>query len=275
MLPGQEHGGVPERRPLTGNASLSLLLFFALFTGTVGVLSTLFSCATDYWLLGAAELCDPGRGPRDAQDVVRIFHEGLFWRCSLPALSPKYSLWDVWIFKPPHVKVCHAAFLFPFPAKLPFWAEPGDSPAEPYEHHSAIVFRTFWSVFLIVGVVSVVAGGLTVVCAAPLTKDKLYKVGGALLLCGGVCLLAMVLMYLTWVQVLDTLEEFALRQRVGGCPTFHLSVQHGPSFLLAPVASFFCLLSGLLFLVLARSTRSLVLDPKDKRPEPAELETDL
>ncbi|XP_061919021.1 transmembrane protein 182-like [Entelurus aequoreus] len=265
--------GVLERRSLTRNENLNVLLFFALFTATSGVLSTLFSCGTDYWLLGAAELGDAEGVPRDPQEVVRIFHEGLFLRCSLPASSPEYSLLDLWLLSPPHVKVCHAAFLFPFPARGPFWS--GESPAEPYEHHSAVVFRTFWSIFLITGVATVVAGGLTVVCAAPLSNPKLYRAGGALLLCGGVSMLAVVLMYLMWVQVLDTLEEFALWQRVSGRPAFHLSVQHGPSFFLAPVASFFCLLSGPLFLVLAQSARSLEQHHQDKRPEAPMLETDL
>lgn len=69
----------------------------------------------------------------------------------------------------------------------------------------------------------------------------------------GLCLLAVVLMYLLWIQVLDTLERFSHHQRATACPSFHLTVQHGPSFLLAPVAVFFCLLAGLLFILLGRS----------------------
>ncbi|XP_061546772.1 transmembrane protein 182-like [Phyllopteryx taeniolatus] len=265
-----------ERWHLSPNVRLSLLLFFALFFGALGVLSTLFSCATDYWLLGSAELCRPGSGSRqtEATDGV-LFHEGLFWRCSFPATSPKYALWDVWILKGPHVKVCQPAFLFPFPAKDPFWVNSRDSPAEPYEYHTAIVFRTFWSIFLITGVAAVVTGGLSVICTASLSNHKLYKVGGVLLLCGGVCLFAVVLMFLIWVQVLDTLEEFAQGQRVSGCTSFHLSIQNGVSFFLAPVASFFSLLSGLLFIVIAQSARSLRSHRTDKMPQSPELQTDL
>ena len=50
---------------------------------------------------------------------------------------------------------------------------------------SLLVFRTFWSSFLVLGVVSVVIGGLVVLCAAPLSNQKLYKVGGAFQLSGG------------------------------------------------------------------------------------------
>ncbi|XP_057686557.1 transmembrane protein 182-like [Corythoichthys intestinalis] len=259
---------------LSPNDRLSLLVFFALFSGAVGVVATLFSCATNYWLLGSAEFCHTGDGVTGTKATdCMLFHEGLFWRCSFPATSPKYSILDLWF--SPHVKVCQAAFLFPFPVKYPFWVESQDFHDEPYEHYSAIVFRTFWSIFLITGVATVLSGGLSVICTAPLTNHKFYKVGGALLLCGGLCLLIVVFMYLMWVQILDTLEEFTRGQHVSGCMSFHLSIQHGPSFMLAPVGSFFSLLSGLLFLVLARSARSLGPNRTNKTPQPPVVETDL
>ncbi|XP_070711746.1 transmembrane protein 182-like [Pempheris klunzingeri] len=261
---------------------LRVLLFLALFFGAVGLLSTLLCCGTEYWLL-AAESCgrpqggDGGSGLRAGKSSVevtagvRIFHEGLFWRCSFPAASYEHSVWDLWILNQPPSKVCQAAFLFPFPVNEPMrsWAEPHGFPTEPYEHHSAIVFRTFWSIFLVTGSAAVLTGGFVVVCAGPLTNHRLYKVGGALLLCGGVCLLVVVVMYLTWVQILDTLEQFAHHQSLAGCPLFHLSVQHGPSFLLAPVAVFFCLLAGLLFILVGRRIHRMQLDKKDVPQIPA------
>lgn len=67
--------------------------------------------------------------------------------------------------------------------------------------------------------------------------------------------MAVLIMYLMWVQVLDTLEQVVQHRRVSVCPWFHLNIQHGPSFLLAPVAVFFCLLAGLLLLLVGRSIR--------------------
>ncbi|XP_044044565.1 transmembrane protein 182-like [Siniperca chuatsi] len=254
---------------------LKVLLFLALFFGAIGFLFTLLSCGTEYWLLAAESCSRPedscgGRGLREGKssteaiDGVRIFHEGLFWRCSFMALSNEYSIWDLWITNQPPSKVCQAAFLFPFPVNEPMrsWVEPHGLPTEPYEHHSAIVFRTFWSIFLVTALTAVAIGGFVVICAGPLANHKLYKVGGALQLCGGLCLLAVVVMYLMWVQVLDTLDQFARHQRVSSCPFFHLSIQHGPSFLLAPVAVFFCLLAGLLFILVGRSIRGLQLDKR-------------
>lgn len=111
-----------------------------------------------------------------AVDDVRIFHEGLFWRCSFVAVSNEYSVWDLWMCKKLHFavvcvmqlcfqiwqsvitasfpsanqppsKICQAAFLFPFPVHEPVRsrAEPRGLPTEPYEHHSAIG----WCYFLI------------------------------------------------------------------------------------------------------------------------------
>ncbi|KAM9835805.1 transmembrane protein 182-like [Aulostomus maculatus] len=244
---------------------LKVLLFFALFFGAVGFLSTLLSCGTEYWLL-AAESCSRAdhQGGGGAEDV-RIFHEGLFWRCSYSARSQELSIWDLWSSQQPPVKVCQSAFLFPFPAHDQLGSP--SLPAAAYERHAAIVFRTFWSIFLVAGVAAVVVGGFIVICAGPLGNHKLYKVGGALQLFGGLGLLAVLLMYLMWVQVLDTLEQFVLHQRVSRCPSFHLTVQHGPSFLLAPVAIFFWLLAGLLFLLVGQSTRILRLEKRRETPE--------
>ncbi|XP_062270609.1 transmembrane protein 182-like [Scomber scombrus] len=239
---------------------LKVLLFLAFFFGATGFLSMLLSCGTEYWLL-AAESCSRPEGTtggnvmRDEKSStkagVRIFHEGLFWRCSFMALYHEYSIWDLWISNQPSSVVCQAAFLFPFPVHEPVrpQLESHGLPAEPYEPYSAIVFRTFWSIFLVSGVTAVVIGGLMVLCASPLDNYKLYKVGGVLQLCGGMCLLAVLVMYLMWVQVLDTLEQFVLHKRVSSCPSFQLSIQHGPSFLLAPVAVFFCMLAGLLYIL--------------------------
>ncbi|XP_034533748.1 transmembrane protein 182-like [Notolabrus celidotus] len=243
---------------------LKVLVFLALFFGASGILFTLLSCGTEYWLL-ASESC---RQRSDkAPDWVRVFHEGLFWRCSFSTPSEDFSTWDLWISNQPSSKLCQAAFLFPFPVYEPSWAEPHGLPSEAYEHSSAIVFRTFWSIFLIVGLMSVVTGGFVVVCAGPLANHRIYKVGGALQLSGGVCLLAVALMYLMWVQVLDTLEQFVLHQRVSSCPSFHLSIQHGPSFLLAPVAVFSCLLAGLLSLLVGRSIEDVQRDKKEETQE--------
>ncbi|XP_029374776.1 transmembrane protein 182-like isoform X2 [Echeneis naucrates] len=160
-----------------------VLLFLALFFGAVGFLFMLLCCGTEYWLL-AAESCSRPEEGRGEAESVRIFHEGLFWRCSFTVDAEKYSTWNLWLLTQPSSRLCQTAFLFPFPVKG-LRAEPHGSPQEPYEPDSAIVFRTFWSIFLVSGVAAVVTGGFLVICAGPLSKHQLYKVGGTLQLCGG------------------------------------------------------------------------------------------
>uniref|UniRef100_A0A8C2WNK6 Transmembrane protein 182 n=1 Tax=Cyclopterus lumpus TaxID=8103 RepID=A0A8C2WNK6_CYCLU len=243
-----------------------VLLFLALFSGAVGALLALLSCGTEYWLL-AAESCRSSTracsgvapswrpqiinlcgtfGSVRASDSCDAFMKSIFGLTAATKLRPSPAA------NPPQYKVCQAAFLFPFPV-----SGTRGSPAEPYESPSAIVFRTFWSFFLVAGAASVVAGGFMVICAGPLANHRLYRVGGGLLLCGGLSLLAVLVMYLTWVQILDTLEQFALHHRASTCPSFHLSVRHGPSFLMAPVAVFFCLLAGLLFTLIGRGVQGI------------------
>ncbi|XP_047432713.1 transmembrane protein 182-like [Mugil cephalus] len=265
---------------MTPTQKQRVLLFLGLFFGAIGFLLTLLSFGTEYWLLAAESCSRPddghggsglreGKATAKATDDVKIFHEGLFWRCSFMAVSHEYSIWDLWISKQPLSKVCRTAFLFPFPVNEPVQLLVEKDHLEPYEHHSAIVFRTFWSIFLVVGVAAITIGGFVVICAGPVSHYRLYKVGGGLQLCGGGCLLAVMVMYLMWIQVLDTLEQFTLHQRVSNCPSFHLSVQHGPSFLLAPAAVFFCLLAGLLFVMVGRSIQRAEEEMKDGKPEPS------
>ena len=68
------------------------------------------------------------------------------------------------------------AYLFPFCA-----SEQSTDDQAP----DTAVYRAFWSIFLLVGVVTVMIGGFVIICASPLASHRLYKVGGALLLTGG------------------------------------------------------------------------------------------
>ena len=63
------------------------------------------------------------------------------------------------------------------------------------------------------------------------------------------------LMFLAWYHELCVLEQYARRRRATVCPAFHLTVELGPSFLLAPVAVFFSVLAGLLFILIGRDTK--------------------
>lgn len=242
---------------------LSVALFFAGLFGALAAVFILLSFGTDYWLL-ASESCGPNptepaaqggvaieRGDLAVQEApgdVTLYHEGFFWRCSFGGdMADGILLWKLWFTTQPHSKVCMPAYLFPFPISL--------QTHNSTEYDSAIIYRGFWSVFMLIGVVAVALGGFVIICAAPFASHRLYKAGGGLFLTSGLFLLGVVVMYVLWLQVLDVVDVYVEHQRSTLCPNFQLSFSYGLSFMFAPVGIFFCLLAGLLFLLIGRTIR--------------------
>uniref|UniRef100_A0A8C3AJE0 Transmembrane protein 182 n=2 Tax=Cyclopterus lumpus TaxID=8103 RepID=A0A8C3AJE0_CYCLU len=246
--------------------TLSVALFFAGLFGALAAVFILLSFGTDYWLL-ASESCQPdpdgsgfpewehsARSPGTRGDVVMqegtsgvtLYHEGFFWRCSFGGnVGDDNLMWKLWFTNQPHSKVCMHAYLFPFPVS--------HQTHNATEYETAIIYRGFWSIFMLIGVAAVVLGGFFIICAAPFASHRLYKAGGGLFLASGLFLLCVVVMYVLWVQVLDVVDVYVDHQRSTVCPDFQLSLNYGLSFMFAPVGIFFCLLAGLLFLLIGRT----------------------
>ncbi|KAK2905912.1 transmembrane protein 182 [Channa argus] len=236
---------------------LSVALFFAGLFGALAAVFILLSFGTDYWLL-ASESCHPNpdgsrsfagvteeHGGKDLQSST-LYHEGFFWRCNFSGIVDDNDLlWKLWFTNQPHSKECQHAYLFPFPVS--------PQSHNTTEYDSAIIYRGFWSIFMLIGVVAVVLGGFLIICAAPFASHCLYKVGGGLFLSSGLFLLCVVVMYVLWVQVLDVVNVYIDHKRSTGCPEFQLSITYGLSFMFAPIGIFFCFLAGLLFLLIGRS----------------------
>ncbi|XP_038575638.1 transmembrane protein 182 [Micropterus salmoides] len=239
---------------------LSVALFFAGLFGALAAVFILLSFGTDYWLL-ASETCPTKpvgsvvlgdvtveRGDvvmQDGTGKITLYHEGFFWRCKFGGdLGDDNLLWKLWFTNQPHSKVCTPAYLFPFPVS--------HQTHNVTEYDSAIIYRSFWSIFMLIGVAAVVLGGFIIICAAPFASHRLYKAGGGLFLASGLFLLCVVVMYVLWLQVLDVVDVYIDHQR-SLCPDFQLSLNYGLSFMFAPIGIFFCLLSGLLFLLIGRT----------------------
>ncbi|XP_020317721.1 transmembrane protein 182 [Oncorhynchus kisutch] len=245
---------------------LSVALFFAGLFGALAAMFVLLSFGTDYWLL-ASETCDeetnrtigPGGNAIERGDMILVepgrgfppdttfYHEGFFWRCSFGGNLDDDTLLKFWITNQPHSKVCTHAYLFPFPV----FQQTHNATA----YDSAIIYRGFWSIFMLIGVAAVVLGGFFIICAAPFASHRLYKAGGVLFLTSALFLLVVVVMYVLWVEVLDVVQVYVDHQRSSICPTFDLTIHYGLSFFFAPVGISFCLLAGLLFLLIGRSVR--------------------
>ncbi|KAK5860829.1 hypothetical protein PBY51_022285 [Eleginops maclovinus] len=239
---------------------LNVALCFAGFFGALAAVFTLLSFGTDYWLL-ASESCHPNPDPGDVGGVtvergdvvvqegtprITLYHEGFFWKCSFEGnADDDHLMWKLWFTNQPHSKECTHAYLFPFPVS--------HQTHNATEYDSAIIYRGFWSIFMLIGVAAVLLGGLFIICAAPFASHRLYKAGGSLFLASGLFLLCVVVMYVLWVQVLDVVDLYIVHQRSTVCPDFKLSFHYGLSFMFAPVGIFFCLLAGLLFLLIGRT----------------------
>ncbi|XP_014029865.1 transmembrane protein 182 isoform X2 [Salmo salar] len=233
---------------------LSVALFFAGLFGALAAMFVLLSFGTDYWLL-ASETCDketngtmgPWASAIERRPDTTFYHEGFFWRCSFGGNLDDHTLLKFWITNQPHAKVCTHAYLFPFPVS--------QQTHNATAYDSAIIYRGFWSIFMLIGVAAVIMGGFFIICAAPFASHRLYKVGGGLFLMSALFLLGVVWMSVLWVELMDVVQFYVDHQRSSLCPTFDLTIHYGLSFFFAPVGISFCLLAGLLFLLIGRSVQ--------------------
>ncbi|XP_041055377.1 transmembrane protein 182-like [Carcharodon carcharias] len=225
---------------------LSVALFFAGVFGALGVLLFLLAFGTDYWLL-ATETCPSVRNrtasiSAEGDKVGATFHhEGFFWRCWFNEAVADNNIWKFWFTNQPPSKYCMHTYLLPFPLTT----ESFNSTA----YETAIIYRGFWSVFMMLGVIAVTVGGFVIICAAPFSNHKLYKAGGGLFLTAGIIFTVLVVMYVIWIETVIDIQAYIQKQRIQLCPDFALNVQYGWSFIVAPIGIFFSLFSGLLFLL--------------------------
>ncbi|XP_051938226.1 transmembrane protein 182 isoform X2 [Hippocampus zosterae] len=239
---------------------LNVALFFAGLFGALAVVFVLLSFGTDYWLL-ASESCPPlsddghtagelgDMSAQNATDGAISYHEGFFWRCSFVGNVQEDGLqWTLWFTNQPHLKVCMHAYLFPFPVSQ------HTHNATAYE--SAIIYRGFWSIFMLIGVAAALLAGFFIICAAPFASHCLYKTGGGFFLASGFFLLCVVVMYVLWIEVLDVVDIYVNYRRSTMCSDFQLTLNYGLSFIFAPIGIFFSLLAGLLFLLIGQTIKN-------------------
>ncbi|KAG9277661.1 transmembrane protein 182-like [Astyanax mexicanus] len=245
----------------------AVLQFMAGFCGALGTIFLLLSLGTDYWLL-ASESCNTAdtntaRPQRvtaednrpEEQDgsaiTVLSFHEGIFWRCSYWNEMGKEddSMLEFWITNQPLEKICSPAFLPQVPLSGILTSD------------STTVHRAFWCIMSVLGLTMVMLGVFVTICGIPMASRRHYEAGGALFITAGVLVMVVVGTYVAWVQDSSSLEQYVLQRRLSVCPGLQLSVHYGPSFMLAPAASCFCLLCGLLILLAQNAPRAESIIP--------------
>ncbi|MCI4375670.1 hypothetical protein PGIGA_G00112700 [Pangasianodon gigas] len=253
---------------------LAVLQFMAGFCGAVGSLFFLLSLGTDYWLL-SLESCDPQdknteklrrvirkdglkEDPNGAKSTVLSYHEGIFWRCSYRKDREEESILDFWITNQPTEKICMPVYLShdPLPEKR----------RSTLNTDTTTLHRTFWCIMSILGFTMVMIGVFVTICGVPRASRRLYEAGGALFITGGFLLLVVVVTFAVWVQVSGSLERYILLRRSSMCPDLHLNLYYGPSFMLAPPASFFSILCGIFLLLTQTASGTVSANAANKPP---------
>ncbi|XP_017265608.1 transmembrane protein 182 [Kryptolebias marmoratus] len=235
---------------------LSVALFFAGLFGALAAVLILLSFGTDYWLL-ASETCQPDSSEEELggvqhKDINTVsYHEGFFWGCYSKAKPDAAILALAHGFaNRPDLKSCGPAYLIPYP---PITKNETDSPTD---YEPAIIYRGFWSIFMLISVATVVLGGFLIICAAPFASHCLYKTGGCLFLISGFFLLCCVVMFVLWFQLSDVIDVYVKEKRSSHCPDFQVTLSYGLSFMFAPIGTFFSLMAGLLFLLIGRTVKN-------------------
>ncbi|XP_008283176.1 transmembrane protein 182-like [Stegastes partitus] len=236
--------------------------------GAIGTLCFLLAFGTDYWLV-ASDNCGPYTWPtqttttggRDANGTeiqlveavtvspasLTLHHEGFFWRCVFQVEPTAHAVLATLFTNQPESKVCIHGYLFPLPVAL------GQVPHPNYD--ATAVFRGFWTVLIILGLVSALSGGFLLVCGVPFISHKLYKLGGAFLIAAACLFLSVLLLYVLWMEVVDV-KRYILQERGEACPNAQVSVLYGLSFMVAAAGVPLELVSGLVFMLVGRALRA-------------------
>ncbi|CAN9514757.1 unnamed protein product [Ophioblennius macclurei] len=237
--------------------------------GVIGTLCFFLAFGTDYWLL-ASDNCGPHTWPTEtttsvvgnntnatkihptevastaAPSLLTLHHEGFFWRCVFQVEPSTHALLATLLVNQPESKVCVHGYLFPLPVAL------GQVPHPNYD--ATAVFRGFWTVLIILALVSALLGGFFLVCGVPFISHKLYKLGGALLITAACLFLFVLLLYVLWMEVVDV-KRYVLQERGDQCHDPDVSVLYGLSFMVAAAGVPLELVSGLVFMLAGRALR--------------------
>nr|XP_061792720.1 transmembrane protein 182-like [Nerophis lumbriciformis] len=229
--------------------------------GALGTICFFLAFGTDYWLV-ASDNCGPyiwptveTTGEKDANGTelqfvtispasLTLHHEGFFWRCVFQVEPTADAVLATFFTNQPESKVCVHGYLFPLPVAL------GPVPHPDYD--AAAVLRGFWTVFIILALVSALTGSFLLVCGVPFISHKLYKLGGAFLIIAACLFLFVLLLFVLWMEVMDV-KRYIVQERGETCTDIQVSVLYGLSFMVAVAGVPLELLSGLIFMLVGRA----------------------
>ncbi|XP_056295825.1 transmembrane protein 182-like isoform X2 [Pseudoliparis swirei] len=233
--------------------------------GLLGTLCFFIAFGTDYWLV-ASDDCGPYTWPtkrtlsEDANGTetqlvesvsspppsLALLHEGFFWRCGFQVEPTAHATLATIFTNQPESKVCIHGYLFPLPVAL------GPVPHPSYD--ATAVFRGFWTVLVVLGLVAALTGGFLLVCGVPFASHRLLTLGGAFLLAAACLFLLTLLLFVLWMELMDV-ERYVLQERGEACPRARVSALYGLSFMAAAAGVPLELVSGMVFMLAGRALR--------------------
>ncbi|XP_072899629.1 transmembrane protein 182-like isoform X2 [Hemitrygon akajei] len=173
---------------------------------------------------------------------LNYHHEGFFWRCSFSDKEEKYQLKKfIYIYQPP-LKCCVHAFHSPFP---------NVEGRTTKEFESSISYRKLWSALMFLGVTFVTIGFLCIIYSACCQNYNMYKTTGVIFLIAGVNFTVSIIMYAVWISAVSQMIAGNIANCTSIITNLNFGVNYGWSFMAAPFAVLFSLISGLLFIKIA------------------------
>ncbi|XP_056295824.1 transmembrane protein 182-like isoform X1 [Pseudoliparis swirei] len=261
--------------------------------GLLGTLCFFIAFGTDYWLV-ASDDCGPYTWPtkrtlsEDANGTetqlvesvsspppsLALLHEGFFWRCGFQVEPTAHATLATIFTNQPESKVCIHGYLFPLPVALGPVPHPSyDATAGKHEQPRHVftvtmsncncsgpfcfalaVFRGFWTVLVVLGLVAALTGGFLLVCGVPFASHRLLTLGGAFLLAAACLFLLTLLLFVLWMELMDV-ERYVLQERGEACPRARVSALYGLSFMAAAAGVPLELVSGMVFMLAGRALR--------------------
>lgn len=146
----------------------------------------------------------------------------------------------------PHPKRCIPGYLFPMPIAV-----------GPFPHPSfdaTTVYRSFWTIFIVLSVGSGLAGGFLLVCGMPFASAGCYKVGGGFLMISGALFSLILSLFVLWKEYAVDFPKYISIERSNRCvpENVFIDVQYGWSFMFAAFGTPFVFMSGIMFHFIGR-----------------------
>ncbi|XP_038172532.1 transmembrane protein 182-like [Arvicola amphibius] len=117
-----------------------------------------------------------------------------------------------------------------------------------------LVYRGFWTIFIILGAASSLSGGFLLVYGVPFASAGCYKVGGGFLMISGALFSLILSLFVLWKEYAVDFPKYISIERSNKCVPENvlIDVKYGWSFIFAAFGTPFVCISGIIFHLIGR-----------------------